>query len=347
MGHSKSNNVYFKDSKQLIESFKDIASIFPPIKPVAYSRKRPTTVEKDRILTSMWSDQHYGTDLTAADHLVAYSGIEEARATAHILRNILDYKVDKRAGTALHLDFNGDDFAGLLGHDDSFSAELQVQMARAAHLESQVIAACAAQFPLVVCNRQWGNHGRNTLRHKQRADNFKWVNWEFAVWQTVRALCRDLQNVRWVTDRRPVGFTKMFGFTKLRTHGDTVLSARPGTPGFSTQLNKIASSPYYDVGKIDIACLGHWHSGQQFSDGHTEVFVNPALIPPDGFSESHGFLTVCGQFLFETTPRYAVGDVRKVRVEPHNLADASLDGLVSPWTLDMAFEVSEPLQKPA
>ena len=334
----KNSNVYFKDAAHLIRSYREMASIFPAIKPAGYSRKKAAGPESSRILTSMWSDQHYGTDLTAADHLVAYSNVEECRATARVLKNILDYKIDKRAATTLHLDFLGDDFAGMLGHDDSFSAELQVQMARAAHIESQVIAIASAEFPSVVVTRQFGNHGRDTLRHKGRADNFKWVNWEFATWLTVRALCRELQNVRWVTNRRPVGFTEMLGWRKLRTHGDTVLGGKPGTTTFSTQLNKISSSPYYGAQRIDIACLGHWHSGQQFTDGHTEVFVNPALIPPDGFSESHGFLTACGQFIFETTEKFAVGDVRKIRVGIEDYRDSQLDGLIEPWSLDMVFE---------
>jgi hypothetical protein len=337
MAQAKNGNVYFKDAEHLIRSYREMASIFPAIKPQGYSRRQKAGPESARILTSMWSDQHYGTDLTAAEHLVAYSNREECRATAKILQNILDYKTDKRDSTTLHLDFGGDDFAGMLGHDDSFSAELQVQMARTSHIEAQIIAVAAANFPHVVVHRTWGNHGRDTLRHKGRADNFKWVNWEFATWLTVQALCRDQKNVRWVTDRKPVGFTNMFGWRKLRTHGDTVLGAKPGSPAFASQLNKISASPYYGGKHVDVACLGHWHSGQQFTEGHTEVFVNPALIPPDGFSQSHGFLTACGQFIFETTAKYAVGDSRKVRVGIEDYRNSALDGLITPWDIDMVF----------
>lgn len=337
----KNGNVYYKDAEPLIRSYREMAQMFPAIKPDGYSRKQKAGPESDRILTSMWSDLHYGTDLTAADHLVAYSNLEECRATAKVVTNILSYKLDKRDSTTLHLDFLGDLFAGLLGHDDSFSAELQVQMARTGHIVSQVIALCAAQYRNILVTMQPGNHGRDTLRHKGRADNHKWVNWEFATWLTVQALCRDLKNVRWITDRKPVGFTQMFGWRKLRTHGDTVLNAKPGSGAFSTQLAKISSSPYYGNKHVDVACLGHWHTGQQFTENHTEVFVNPALIPPDGFAQSHGYLTACGQFLFETTAKYAVGDVRKVRVGIEDYKSTKLDGLISPWTMDMVFHEDE------
>ena len=333
----KNSNFYFKDARPVIEAYRQAAALFPKIKPSGYSAKKGQGNTPARILTAMWSDQHYGTDLTAEDHLLAYSNREECRATAKIVSNILEYKKDKRANTQLHLDFLGDDFAGMLGHDDKSLPELQIQSIRAAHIEAQVVAHCAANYPSVVVTRTWGNHGRDTLRHKGRADNFKWLNHEFTMWQQVRALCRGLGNVQWKTDKRPVGYSKLFGWQKLRTHGDTILGGKPGTTTFAAQLANISSSPYYN-GPVHIAVLGHWHSGLQFTANHTEVFVNPALIPPDGYSESNGYLTAAGQFMFETTEKYAVGDVRKVRIDPKDYQDGGLDGLIQPWSEDLVFE---------
>ena len=336
----KNGNVYFHEADYLLSEYKKLATLFPAIKPTGYARKRSDPKEHQRILNAMWSDQHYGTDLTSEDHLVAYSNREECRATAKVVSNILDYKKDKRAHTQLHLVFIGDDFAGQLGHDDRSSPELQIQSARAAHIEAQVIALCAAEFPSVVVSRSWGNHGRDTLRHKGRADNYKWINHEFTMWTKVRAVCRDLANVKWRTDRRGYGYSQLFGWQMLRTHGDTILGGKPGSTAFASQLANISSSPYYN-GPVHITCLGHWHSGVQFTVNHTEVFVNPALIPPDGFSQSHSYLTAAGQFVFETTEKYPVGDTRKVRINPKDYCDSSLDGLIQPWSVNLEFETEE------
>lgn len=340
MSSAKKSGLYYysqPSESRLLRSFRESANDYPAIKPEGYSRKTSNQPTK-RILTSMWSDMHYGTDLKRGEHLKAYSNVEEARRTARVTQNILDFKRDKRAETSLHLDFNGDDFAGLLGHDDRAVAELSYQMFRTAHLEAQVVSRCAAEFPSVTINRGYGNHGRNLLRHLGRADNSKWDNFELISFMLVRGLCRELKNVTWRISRRPALQINVFGWNKLMTHGDTVLGKKPGTGDFERALNGINSSPYYNSGRgFDIVELGHWHQGMQYTVGHTEVFVNPALLPPDGFSESSGYLNNCGQYMYETTESFAVGDTRKVMVGPAEDNDSSLDAVIQPWSENMVF----------
>jgi hypothetical protein len=335
----KSSLYYYKEphKSELLEQVRNATAYYPAIKPTGYATKK-STAEVRRVLTAMWSDLHYGSDLDKREHLLPYSNLEETRATAKILTNILSYKPEKRSVTTLDLDFLGDEFAGLLGHDDRAVAPLTFQLLRTSHLIAQVIAHCAAQFPSVRVTKKPGNHGRNLLRHHGRADNAKWDNFETIMFEMVRQICRDLKNVTWRNSRRSWTINKVFGWNKFLTHGDTVGgNARPGTQGFEKFVASINASPYYG-GRIDIVEMGHWHSGQQFSVNHTEVFVNPALIPPDGHSESGNYLTACGQFIFESTEKFAVGDVRKIRISPEDYTDSSLDGLLKPWSEEIVFE---------
>jgi hypothetical protein len=337
----KNLNVYYQDSKVVLDAIQNAMTLAPEVKPAGYARKKGAQYAGDRVVTLMLSDTHYGTDLTATDHLRPYSNVEECRATAKVIANLLDYKTDHRDKTTVHLWIGGDLFAGLLGHDDRSLPELQVQMLRAASVLVQGVSLVAAEFPKLIVTVDWGNHGRDTLRHKSRADNYKWLNWELITMFLVRTQCQKLRNVSWHLHRRAYGFTKLFGWQFFTTHGDTILSKKPGSQGFARQLASINSSPYYQ-GRNHVALLGHWHSGETFQVDHTRVFVNGALIPPDGFSESHGFLAGAGQWIFETTEKHAVGDTRFVEVTPKDYLDTGFDGLIEPWSEELVFSEASP-----
>ena len=344
-GGFKKSSLYYHDgpeSSRLLLAFRDAATMFPTIQPSGYASKKGKLIEGRRVLTAMLSDLHYGSDLDRREHLMPYSNVEECRATAKVLYNILEYKTDKRDETTLDLDMNGDEFAGLLGHDDKAVAPLTFQLLRAAHLLAQVVRHCSAAFPKVRVTKTPGNHGRNLLRHYGRADNAKWDNFETLMFQHVRGLCRDLPNVEWIITPRPWVINQVFQWNKFITHGDTEGNFKPGSPAFEKWVSSINASPYYggyikDGGRIDIVELGHWHSGQHFTVGHTEAFVNGALIPPDGHSASGNYLTACSQFLFESTEKYAVGDTRKIRINLEDYTSTEFDGLLEPWSEELMF----------
>lgn len=322
---------------RLLQEFIDASSLFPAIKPSPYVRKSKTE-NFDRVLTVSLSDLHFGTDLKAEEHLLAFSNKEEARRLAHVLKNALDYKTDKRDATSLQILLNGDLFAGLLGHDDRAVAELTVQMMRTVHLLVQFVAHCAAHFRKVVVRVQWGNHARNLLRHHGRADNTKWENFELITAVMMQGPLRKFENVSWDIPRRPISFFKVFDHQFAMTHGDTVLGKKPGTSALEAALSGLKASGFYKLnGKLDVLFLGHWHKGILESVGDTVVITNPPLIPPDGFSESSGYLNACGQWLVETTAAHAVGDTRLVRVGEEQDKNKALDALISPWTESLVF----------
>lgn len=335
---SKSSLYYYENTREsgLLRAFREAANTYAPVKAGGYALKK-NVKSPNRVLTALLSDLHFGTDLIAGQHLVPFGKIEEARRLAYVLQNILHYKTDKRDTTVLHLDINGDLFAGLLGHDDRAVAELTHQIMRASHLLSQLVIHCAEHFPKVVINVQPGNHGRNLLRHKTRQDNDKWENFETIVMFHVRGVTRNLKNITWNMPKRSWSDIPVFNWHKFMTHGDTILGKKPGTPAFESIVNATNSSPYYRSGGYDIYELGHWHAPENFLMGRSHVFVNGALLPPDGHSESSGYLNKSAQWLYESTEKFAVGDQRLVVIDSTCHADTSLDALISPWTEDLVF----------
>lgn len=340
MASKKSSLVYYEGGRPryLLEAFREAAELFPPIKPTKYASESKA-YEPNRVLTAHLSDLHFGTDLLPEEHLLAYSNVEEARRLAYVIKNVIDYKTDKRDATALQLLFNGDLLAGLLGHDDRAVAELTVQMLRAVHIIVQAIAACCQHFKRVTVRVQYGNHGRNLLRHMQRQDNRKYENFELLIMMMATGPLRDFKNLRWDIPKRPVSFWKVFEHQFGMTHGDTVAGKKPGTQTLASALAEIRASSFYGLkGQLDVFFMGHWHKGIMEVAGDTTVVCNPALLPPDGHSESNGYLNACGQWLIESTPHFAVGDARLVRVGVEQDKNSKLDAIISPWTESLVFK---------
>lgn len=312
-----------------LEKLRDIAKTFPKWEPKGYAKRR-SVVNADRVLNSLWSDMHYGADLLRVEMPEAFTAIEEARRTAKVVQNMVEYKTDKRNSTRLHLLYNGDGLEGMLGHDDRASAELVEQFARFQWLFKQVIFRAAEAFPIVDVYWLPGNHGRNKQRHPDRATSGKYDNFEMMVGIALRERTEG-GNVRWHMGRKPYGVIETFGKHRLfMTHGDTLLSKNPDVSTFAGELAKINASRYYQ-GTFDTFALGHWHrpASRLLDSGH--VFVNGSLVPPNGHAEANGFLSQCGQWLWETTEKYPVGDQRLVRVGPEDDADAALDSIVAPY----------------
>ena len=288
---------YYKEASEseLLLLFAEAAKVLPAIPAAGYAAKKASSKSPSRFLNVLLSDLHYGSDLKKRTHLLAYGAVEEARRTAAVVRNAVEYKTDKRDKTSLVLRINGDLIEGMLGHDDRAAAPLTMQMCRAEWILSQVVSTLAANFPSVTVLVEWGNHGRNTLRHAGRADNDKYESFELIIMNTVRARCRALKNVKWHIPYRAWIVDQQFNWKILQTHGDTILNKSPQNSGFDSNVAKLNSSRRYP-GPFDIVVLGHWHVPISRLTENAHVFVNGALIPPNGYAESAGYLNECAQF---------------------------------------------------
>lgn len=302
-----------------------------PVKPFK-SKGKPS-----RVLNLVFSDVHIGADLSKEETGVAdYGTIEESRRVAAIVREAINYKPQYRANTELEVLLLGDLCQGQL-HDPRDGAPLAEQLCRVIHVFVQAIQQLAANFPKVRVRCATGNHARNTARHHNRAVNQKWDSHETVIYFALKAALQNQKNVEFFIPKTPYGTYEVFGEKILYTHGDTFLN--PGYPGKSinikgleSQINTINSS-LADTNEIKVVLCGHVHTASQtyLSNGCTMI-TNGALISPDQFAVSIGILeTQTGQMLFESSPGFAVGDVRYIRAGRKDDKDKSLDAIIKPW----------------
>lgn len=303
--------------------------------PPKYKNKAKKPIK--RVLNLMLSDLHYGADLDGREVPHQYGKVEEARRTAYIVKQTVNYKRDYRKDTALYVYIIGDVIQNCL-HDMRDGAPLAEQVHRAMYLLTCAINVFSHEFGDVKVFFATGNHGRNTARHHNRATLQKWDSIETHVYLGVVNAFHNHKNVSFEIPMTPYVSVNVFGKKAFFTHGDGVF--RPGNPHKSlnvadiqTQINKINSaqsktgSPVYEL----VGC-GHVHIGTQALLPNGSVFLsNGALIPPDPYSVSLGSLeSTCGQWLWESTEEYILGDSRFVTVNEQVDKDSSLDSIIKP-----------------
>jgi hypothetical protein len=299
-----------------------------------------TKGKTQRYLNLVLSDLHYGSNLDPREVGHKYGPVEEARRTAHIVKQAALYKLDHRDETELLVHLLGDIIQGQL-HDMRDGAPLAEQVAAAMRILIQALRFLAVQFPkgvTVYCTP--GNHGRNTARHRERATNQKWDAIETMIYSALKEAAAFMPNVKVVLDYQPEYYWDAFGSVGLGTHGDTVI--QPGYPGksinvegISRQVDKINNARVMKGEKpLSLVIVGHVHVGSMTHlPGGTVAITNGCLIPPDAYAKSIGiFETANGQWLFESTPGHAVGDARFITVDHNVDADESLDAIVAPFT---------------
>lgn len=304
------------------------------VQPASYPKK---TKKIERAVNVILSDLHIGSDLTKDETgYQSFGKVEEARRAASLTKQICSYKKQYRDGTKLIVHLIGDIIQGQL-HDARDGAVQAEQFARAVHILSQMIAHFSASFPEVEIWCATGNHGRNTARHFNRAIHQKWDSIETEIYVSLHFACQNLKNVKFHIPKTPYCKVGVFKHKFFTTHGDTVL--KPGYPGKSInigsleqQINKInASLP--DAEEYSIFAVGHVHTpSMTFLDNGKVMITNGCMVPVDQFAVSIGVMeSQCGQWIWESTPEYPVGDSRLIKVGKADDENAELDEVIKPW----------------
>lgn len=305
------------------------------------AKKPPKAKPIKRVLNLVISDTHYGSDLIPDETGVSYGPVEEARRTAKVFDQAVNYKTEHRDNTGIVCHLMGDLIQGQL-HDMRDGAPLAEQMARAIHILAQGLRYLSENFSRVVVPVTEGNHGRRKDRHPGRATFQKWDSNERTIYYALKKIAEHAgwTNVEFHMPKTPYYRVDVLGNSIFGTHGDTVIN--PGNPhksinvgNMTNQVNKImAAERAQDLPATRVVLMGHVHiSSRVRLPGKVIVFTNPALIPPDNFSNSIGsFDGACGQWLFETTEEHAVGDIRDIEVDFHTDRDSSLDAIIAPYT---------------
>jgi len=290
-----------------------------------------------RALNLTLSDLHFGADVSAEETgYLNYGTKEEARRLAEVIKQTIDYKPQYRFETELAVNLLGDLFEGKL-HDSQHADFMSIQICRTIHLLSQGLMHLAENFPVVTVYCSTGNHGRDKLRHKERATSGKWDSLETIVYYSLQKILKKYKNMKFVIPKTPYIEYNILGHNVFATHGDTVLKI--GNPGkninvsnFENQITKMNNNRS-DKDKIKIGICGHMHCAS-VSNLNTGVVMitNGTLQALGSYEVSLGFReNRASQTLFEMTEEHALGDIRFLRVGEKEDKDSKLDKIIQPF----------------
>lgn len=290
-----------------------------------------------RVHTLMLSDLHIGSDIEKEETgALNFGKVEESRRIAAVIREAIDYKPQYRKDTKLVVALLGDIIENSM-HDARTGAVLSEQICRAIHILTQAMLQLANEYVEVEIECASGNHDRIMSRHKQRAVHQKFDSYATIIYYALKAALKDVKNVKVNIPKTPMSSYTVFGMRIGYTHADTVIN--PGgiystvnVKALENQVNKMnAALPNDD--EYAAILYGHTHIGHtvHLSNG-TVLIGNGGLPPPDPFAVSIGTNeSNSGQWIFESVPGHAVGDMRYIKVNSDIDKDESLDKIIKPW----------------
>ena len=292
--------------------------------------------ETSRVLNIALGDLHYGARLNKKEFPIKYTELEESRRTAAVVDQVSQYKLQYRDETELVVHLLGDIIQNQL-HDPRDGVPLAEQCAVAIHLLTQAIVYWSSQFKKVTVYCTPGNHGRNKIRHPERAVSQKWDSIETVVYYSIKTACSHIKNINIDIPYTSYYTYKLFQMRGFATHGDTVFC--PGFPGRTINIKNLKDRIYEinneDTGlaHFNLFLVGHVHVHSTVKLSNDVTFMsNGCLIPADAFLQSIGTMTSpCCQVLWETVPGYMVGDRREIVLDQRVDKDKSFDKLIKPF----------------
>lgn len=329
-----------------LEQFKEMCQeVFTgKLKPSGYALKTRTKRKMKRILNLLLSDLHIGARLEGKELPIPFGPEEESRRLAHVILNTAEYKTDHRDETTLNVYLAGDVVEGLLMHELRSGAPLVEQAVAFMRHILQALLFLSHHFPYVRVFCQTGNHGRNKLIHAERASHMKYDSHEGILYNAIKIAVEfgRLPNVSVEIPFTPYCAVDLFGHKALITHGD-MGPINFGNPGKSIpvhsiekQIAQINSTRIYGGHTYSIVAGGHVHTGAHVYLANADVIINPALVPSNQHALALGYVSACGQRIWESTPSFPCGDMRLIKVGVEQDRDSKLDEIISPYRMDEA-----------
>jgi len=173
------------DIDSLIHRIEKAVEDVPVIKPNRYQAKKSNKKFKRNIQLTI-SDTHFGSDLDPRETGFKYGPVEESRAMAYIVKNVCDYKLERREETELTVNILGDIIENHL-HAGGASEALHIQTCRAINLMTQFLDTLSNNFLKVTVNFSVGNHGRDKGIHPKRATATKYNAVETTIYYFLEA----------------------------------------------------------------------------------------------------------------------------------------------------------------
>jgi hypothetical protein len=300
-----------------------------------YSSRTKSTAPA-RINNTILSDLHCGARLPSDENPIPFDVGAFNRRLAYVVRESCDIKPHYRDTTTLNLHFAGDGIEGNLKHSTQLDQDpTPVQLVAFARAMYAAVRYAAAQFPHVNVTAIGGNHGRDKIMHEGRALASRQYNFERAVALLVADRCKDLTNVTFDVPKAAVVVVPLFDKVMFVLHGDAEAklkapSASGGHSSWQQAIDKFNAEKLW-AGRCDVLASGHFHDPAMMYFDTGVGLSNGMLVPPGGYGRAGGYRGPCGQFVFESVPGHAVGDVRYVRVGTEQDADDSLDEIIPPF----------------
>lgn len=331
--------------KQLLE--REIFDIFNKnIKPIhvkSYKAKKVKKKALHREMVGMLNDTHYGlnVDKEEVGNTNSFGWKEASRRTALFVRELIEYKQDKRNEVKkLHLFLNGDLTSGIIHGTTSRDIELWVhQMNGALHILGHAVSALAENYADVVVHGIGGNHEDQPHRREGggRVMQQKYDNYSNHLFFALSAMFRNTKNVSFNFPKTPYVFADLPAGRVMAAHGDTVFNRALGNPGRTVNVKSLSNAiKDFNSGElikghpaVKLLLLGHTHSNFHLTtnDG-VQIYNAPSLSGIDGYAHNLAINhNNVGQLLFESTPEHIFGDSRLIKVDNGD-DDKSLDAVI-------------------
>lgn len=338
---------------RLLELIKNNTPVIPTIKPLAAFKK----TKFKRHLVVMISDTHYGLQVDGAEigNSNNYGWKEASRRTAFLIKQVCEYKLEKRSDTeAVHLILNGDIISGIIHNLTGRDNDLLIhQVNGAVHILSQAIAHLSQHFKNVHIYAVPGNHGDAPHRREGggRVVSQPYDNFENIVFYALSNAFSKQANVHFNIPKTPYTYIDLPAGRIMAVHGHNIFGKQLGNPGNSINTKAMSdvihrfSNAEVARGKpqIKMVLFGHTHVQAHFTsfDGIT-VYNAPSLSGIDPFA--HNSLSVnnnfVGQLVFESTDEFIFGDNRLIKVDKGD-NDKSLDEIISIFNRELACPKKE------
>lgn len=289
------------------------------LKAQPYKGRKAKRVE--RVIQAAWGDWHLRANLKMPECPVRFGPHEEARRIGKVTAELADYKREHRGETRLIVNILGDMIEGII--HASGQDTLPVQMAAFTHSAAAALHFLASEYQQVDVYCVSGNHGREPSIHPERPVWNRANSIEHAAYTNLATLLFNSghDNIKFHIPTTQWAVTEFCGHRGFVIHGDTVFklgkpSARINTDALFRQICAFNLARNIH-GPFATFLGGHIHFWSVTNPlPMSTMITNSALIPPAHFALSIGAMDIaCSQFMWESTPDYAVGDMRRVDVD--------------------------------
>ena len=291
---------------------------------------------KDRNLTLLWSDLHFGVDVDPREVLQCeYNWEIASRRMAKLCQQASLWKPEHRKDTRLQIVLNGDIIHGIVHLSESNIRELTEQIWGATAILSKAIGFLAQHFGSVHVLCLPGNHDRVSYRTSERSVAQRWNSHGHSIFLALKCYFREVKNVEFDIPMAGMGSYETPGkHIIFATHGDTEPST--SNVGRSFDVKKTTEAMLkLNAGnvlprKASVVLYGHWHQPSLFMlpDG-TNCVVNGSLIGSDSYAQNGigYFNSMPAQIMFESVADYPVGDFRIVQLRDAD-KDKDMDKII-------------------